>query len=110
MGFASPFTASSDTGASEVFSTCSISAGALINCGSSRTEVTFGESRATAFGRAGIIGTAGKADLVGLGATGVVSPGAGNEGCWVDDGVVGFVDSAASEAGWLVYGVSGWGI
>jgi hypothetical protein len=37
----------------------------------------------------------------------VVSPGAGKDGCCTEDGVVGFVDSARSDAGWLVEGVSG---
>lgn len=56
---------------------------------------------------AGMIGTAGFADRVALEATGVVSPAAGIDGCCTEDGVVGLVDSAWSEGGWLVDGVSG---
>jgi hypothetical protein len=40
----------------------------------------------------------------------VVSPAAGKDGCCTEEGVVGFVDSVASEAGRLVEGVSGRGI
>jgi len=42
-----------------------------------------------------------------LGAIGVASPGTGKEDCAADDGVVGFVEAASSEAGRLVEGVSG---
>lgn len=42
-------------------------------------------------------------------ATGVASPGAGNEGFCCEDGVVGFVDSSSSDAAWFVEGVSGRG-
>lgn len=59
------------------------------------------------FGKAGIIGTAGKGERD-LEATGVVSPGASAR-CFTDEGVVGFVECASSEASWLVEGVSGRG-
>lgn len=109
---ASSVAVSSDLAPSVLFSVCSTSATAFCDCGSSRafSDGALEESRATAFGRAGMIGTAGKADLVGFGATGVVSPAAGNDGCCVEEGVVGLVDSAASEVGRLVEGVSGRGI
>ena len=57
-----------------------------------------------------MIGTAGRADFVGFGATGVISPAAGREVCCVEEGVVGFVDSAVSDVGRLVKGVSGRGV
>lgn len=102
---------SSDLGASALSSVCSASATAFWDCISSAafSEEALEESRATAFGKAGIMGIAGKADFAGFGATGVLSPADGNEGCCVEDGVVGFVDSAASEGGRLVEGVSGRG-
>lgn len=61
-------------------------------------------------GIAGMTGRAGAAGLDAFGTTGVVSPGAGiDEGC-TEDGVVGLVDdSACSDVGWLVEGVSGRG-
>ena len=103
--------ASLTTVAPSLFSFCSASGIAFSTCGSSGafSDTILVGSRATAFGSAGITGTAGKVDLLGFGATGVVSPGAGNEGCCIEDGVVGFVDSVASEAGRLVEGVSGRG-
>jgi hypothetical protein len=83
----------------------------LGDCGSSGafSKGVLGGTRAIAFRKAGMIGTAGRADLVGFGATGVISPAAGNEDCCVEEGVVGFVDSAASDVGRLVEGVSGRG-
>ena len=95
-----------------MFSVCSTSAICLCDCGSSGafSEGGLEDSRTTALGKAGIMGTAGNADLVGFGATGVVSPAAGSEGCCIEEGVVGFVDSVASDAGRLVEGVSGGGI
>lgn len=70
----------------------------------------FAVSLWTAFGIAGITGTAGRVDRwEGFGATGVASPGTGKDGCWSDEGVVGLVDSSRSDVGWLVEGVSGRG-
>lgn len=112
MALASSAWVSSTAGICVLVSVCPTSAVGIWGCGSSWAFSDGGleEFRATAFGKAGMMGTAGKANLVGFGATGVVSPAAGKEGCCVDDGVVGFVESAASEAGWLVEGVSGRGI
>jgi hypothetical protein len=72
------------------------------------SEAGLGVSRGTAFGTAGITGAV---DFEGcFGATGVVSPPTGRICCCVEDGVVGFVDSAFSDVGWLVKGDSGLGI
>jgi hypothetical protein len=102
---------SSDLEASALSSICSTSTTAFGDCVPSTafSEGGLDEGCATARGKAGMIGTAGKAGFVGFEATGVVSPAAGNEVCCAEEGVVGFVDSAASEVGRLVEGVSGRG-
>ena len=75
------------------------------------SDVGFGTSFGRVLGMAGITGTAGTVvRLAGLVATGVVSVAADTEGCCSDEGVVGLVDSPASDTGWLVEGVSGGGI
>lgn len=56
-------------------------------------------------GTMGTTGTFERAEA--LDATGVVSPATLVEGCTAEDGVVGFVESNSSDAGWLVEGVSG---
>jgi uncharacterized membrane protein len=61
------------------------------------SEAGLGASRGTVFG---IAGTTSTVDFCGcFGATGVESPPAGRGGCCIEEGVVGLVDSAFSDAG-----------
>jgi hypothetical protein len=64
------------------------------------THVAILEGLGDFLGIAGIMGTAGKVGRqVVLEATGVVSPGATTDDCGIEEGVVEFVDSVASDAG-----------
>lgn len=90
---------------------CSVG-GVEVCCGfglsSAFSDTGFGESFGVDLGIAGIKGTAGTVDRWdGFGTMGVVSPGTGSVECCIEDGVVGFVDSACSDVAWLVKGVSG---
>lgn len=81
--------------------------GAIASSSEVFSELGFATSFGAALGSAGIMGSVGTAGRI---AFGVVSRWAESDGGCADDGVVGLVDSACSDAGRLVEGVSGRGI
>ena len=107
--FASSAAGCSVAGSVVAVEACSATGPALGASLAAFSGVALGVGRARDFGKAGIIGKAGGGDLwTGLGGTGVLSPAV--TGTCEDEGVVGLVELASSDAGWLVEGVSGRGV